>query len=470
MRPIPTAFLFAAASSLLGPLGQAQEFLYTTSQPEQTLSGSGGTVLRFVRPNEIVHLPVQPCPSRAEKWAPRTMFHTQAGDEDNDGIWWEPGMLGQIDALMIPWASTTAPNQRTIYYSPSAALGTTVSGAPGLRPGDVGRIVRVGTADGQVQHFIREEQIKQALGLPVTAVIDVDAIASQPNFGVFFSLDTDIVCNLCSTGPTLVRDGDLLMIPGPDLSWTTFGTVGAVLPGRALVVHTEAQMDAMVTNARVTNRFGACQTQILDLEGLELAGTGTAGTVPGCGGPRPYPHFLFSGESLTGGAILSTMAGGMIHNTGCMPYGTNCTFGPTLGNQIGLRPPSATLGIPSFVNALCASRAIVFSSEAQVPQIPVFTPAAIDFASPGANTWVFLTFGPTAPGSVAPSLPFTWGNLCYPDYYAPPAFMGVIGTASGFGTYTSPPVPWPTKLIFQGITITPWSTIEASTPTTLEVF
>ncbi len=473
MRTVPNLLsCTAAAGALLAPCGLAQEFLFTTSQPEQTLSGSGGTVLQYLQPNEIIQLRVQPCPGGAEKWAPRTTFHTQAGDEDNDDTIWEAGLMGSIDALLDVRAGFgSSPDQRSIYYSVSQPVGTTVSGAPGLRPGDVGRIARIGTVDGQIEYFMTEEQVKQALGLPLTAVVDIDAVASQPNYGVFFSIDQNTICNLCTTGTTMVRDGDLLMIPASALTWTTSGTVGSVTPGGAVVVHTELQMNLFVQNAQVTNRFGACQTQILDLEAIDLAwGLGTAGAVPTCSGPEPYPYFLFTGESLSGGAILTTQGGGQILNTGCLPYGTSCGFGPTFGNQIGLQPPTTLVGIPSHVAALCTARTLRFVSEAQLPQFPVFGQAEIDFASPGVTTWVFMAFAPTGPGVVAPSTDFGWGDLCYPDYYTLPNWMGFADTTTGFGSFTSVPIPWPVDLVFYGVTITPWGTIEASTPSTVEVF
>ncbi len=474
MRLLRPTFLTACASALLLPSAPGQGLLFTTSQPETTMSGSGGTVLRFLKPNEIAVLEQFPCPGSAEKWAPRTMFHTQAGDEDGDDSYWEPSLFNRIDALVTSRVASPIgiQNQRTVFYSPSAAMGNVVSGGASLRPGDVGRIVRQGGLDGQVQYFIRAEQIQLALGLAATpAIVDVDAIAASPNYGVFFSLDTDIACNLCSSGPTLVRDGDLLMIPAADLVWSTAGTVAAVTPGRAVVVHTELAMTLMVQNATVTDRTGACVTAIGDLESLEIDWSGAlGGTIGTCSGVHPFPHFLFTGETLTGGAILTTNGGGSIANGPCAPYGTLCGFGPTLGLQIGLRPPTAAMGIPSFVNALASERVCRFVSEGRVPQIPVFTSAQIDFASPGALTWVFLAFAPSGPGVVAPSSPFSWGLLCYPDYYAVPNFMGTIGTATGFGTYTSPAVPWPTDLVFYGITITSSGGIEVSTPSTIEVF
>ena len=96
------------------------------------------------------------------------------------------------------------------------------------------------------------------------------------------------------------------------------------------------------------------------------------------------------------------------------------------------------------------------------------TAAQIDFNTPGAMCWVFLTFAPTGPAVVAPSTPFVWGFLGHPDYYAVPNFMGTI--PGGFATYTSPIIPFVCDLVFQGVTITSSGTIEASTPTMIEVF
>ena len=110
----------------------------------------------------------------------------------------------------------------------------------------------------------------------------------------------------------------------------------------------------------------------------------------------------------------------------------------------------------------------LWPAEAKQAQIPAFTSAQIDFNTPGIGTWVFMTFAPTGPGAVAPSSPFIWGFLGFPDYYMVPNFMGTI--PGGFGTYTSPAIPFVCDLVFQGVTITTAGTIEASTPTMVEVF
>jgi len=467
-----TSITFPAVLTLATTLLSAQgfDFLYTTSQNEQTITGSGGTVLRDIHPNDIVGMPALPCPQLAEKWSPRQCFITMAGDEDNDDSYWEPGIMGSIDALITTSITGTATvNQRTVWYSPSVALGTTISGVPGLRPGDIGRIVRNGVLDGKVQYFIRQEMINLALGLPITTSIDVDAAAWGPNNGLFLSLDADISCSPCG-GATLLRDGDVFCIPPSAYTLTAAGTLTAVLPNSAVLVYTEAQMDLFTASAAVTDRFGVCVTSVIDTEALDIDFTlPSTIVIPGCTGtPVIVPTLIFTAETLTGGAILTTAFGGQIHGSTCGLLGTSCSSGPTLGNQIGLRPPTALLGIPSYVNALASTRIFAYVAEAKVAQIPMFTPAQIDFNTPGFMTWVFLTFAPTGPGVVAPSTPFIWGFLGFPDYYAVPNFMGTI--PGGFATYTSPPIPFVCDLVFQGVTITSAGTIEASTPTMVEVF
>ena len=281
MNPTNSLRLCTFAALCATAIAQGPDFLVTYSQPETTLSGSGGTVLRLLKPNEIAHLDwsTGPCSSlSAEKWSPRTCFHTMAGDENGDGTYWNPALFGSIDALcqkmpLSPIAG--AANPRDVFWSPSAAMGNNISGGPSLRAGDVGRIVRDAFGnDGQVEYFMRREQFNQVLGLPLGTAIDVDAIAWSLNYGVFFSLDTDIVCNT-ACGPMLVQDGAIIAISNGALTYTPDMRIAGVLPNSAIVVRTEAQVDAMVANALVTNRVGACLFNAVDLESLVFDWNGT---------------------------------------------------------------------------------------------------------------------------------------------------------------------------------------------------
>lgn len=450
---------------------QSPDLIYTLTQPEQTLSGGGFTSLGVCQPNEMIYLPaVTPC--SAEKWMPLATSQVHAGDENFDDNYWNPGLFGKIDAITPDHLGTMGvagmSNQRNIFFSPSVDMGIAVSGGPGLRAGDVGRIIRTGTMDGQVEHFLTGEQVQLALGLPPTPVfVNVDAITYQHNYGILFSLEDDTSVFLCM-GPPLVQDGDVLIIPPAALSWTSHGTVAAVMPGSAVVAHSEAAMDAFVVNAKVNDRDGICQQRILDTDALEIdLMLPQTWWVASCFGSVPVPQLLFAGETLTGGAVLDTFLGGRIRPSPCGQLGTSCGFGPTYGDQIGMLPPSTLRGMASSVNALASTKTCTFVSETGAPQIPVGANAKVHFQSPGAMTWVFASFAPAGPGAVPMSAPFAWGFACYPDYYPATMFMGSIATAP-FGTYVSPAIPFATDLTFMGVTIA--GGLEISTPTIVEIF
>lgn len=451
-------------------VAQGMPFLFTLSQPEQTLSGSGGTVLRTLRPNEISLVEFVPCPViSAEKWAPRTCFHTMAGDDNSDSMYWNPMFASAIDALVeIPSPVVGGSTQRTVFWSPSVPVGTGVSGPPGLRPGDVGRIVRNGTQDGQVEHFITAEQVQQALGMPIApVVVDVDAMAADPGYGIFFSLDQNHAVNL-ACNVTFVQDGDLLLIPSSAITWTWDLRVQSVVPGSAVRVFSEAQMDLLVQNAQVTDRNGQCVTQIQDLEALDIDYAGPIQAIALCpGNIVTIPALIFAGELMTGASLLTTDGGGQIYSRGCGPIGRTCGGGgPTLGIQLGLQPTSGNQGVASHVNALTSSvfpQRFVIEPHRHV--IPAWTPVVMDVFAPSPLTWVFVAFAPSGVNAVAPSTAFP--NMMFPDLYIPMAAWWTT-VPQGFSTFVSPNIPGSCKLVWQGVSI--WNNqVVLGTPAMVDV-
>ena len=458
-------------------VAQNQDLLLTFSQPERTLSGSGGTVLQNLMPNEISHLQssTMPCPVSAEKWAPRTSFHTMAGDENADGQLWNPALFGRIDALYASQLGTAAggpTNGRTVFWSVSAPMGNNVSLLP-LRPGDVGRIVRNAFGDGQVEYFMSQQQFNIALGLPPATPIDVDAIAFSPNFGVYFSLDVDIFAPaLC--GGTLVKDGDIVCVPPGALAFTPDMRIAGVAVASAVVVYTEAMVDAMVLAAGVTDRFGACIPLAIDTEALEIDMFAPAMPMVTCTGiALPVATLVFSTETMTGASLLTTQFGGQIYNTPCGPTGTACGFGPTWGPQLGIQAASTTTGAPSYVNGLAFARTFTHVLEAQQPVMNVFpfgAPAGangIDYDTPWPFNFVFIDLAAMpVPGSL-PAAPFSL--LCFPDLYIPNLInLGLV--PAQFGTMPTPAIPpgWSGKVVFQSIGLG-GSGLELSTPAVVDV-
>ena len=481
MNPLPIlrSTLPLALSTLAA--AQFQEGLISFSQPEQTLSGSGGTVLQNLRPNETAVLQwgtSSGCLSlSAEKWLPRSCSHVMAGDENADGMHFNPAIFGTVDALVttVPTAGTGFDNQRTVFWSVSAPMGNAVSANP-FRPGDVARIVRAGFVDGQVEYFMRQEQFNQALGLPLPTPIDVDAIAFSPQFGVFFSLDGNLNC-MTACGPVFVQDGDILAIPPAALTYTVDMRIAAVAPNSAIVVRTEAQVDAMVGNAQVTDRFGACLSAAGDLESLEFDFAGTINTWTGCTAAAVVfaPNLIFSVENGTGASLLTTAGGGSIWNSPCSPMGRSCGSGPTMGLQSGIRPPSAAVGVASHVNAFALAHTNRYVLEPQNHVLPVFPAGApagstmIDVGSPFPWNLVFMEIvPPVVPGSF-PAFPFS--QLFFPDVYVPSLFF-YLPTPSplGWSTFPMPAIPagWQGKVLFQSIGFAA-NSIELSTPTVIDV-
>ncbi|MBL8732501.1 MAG: hypothetical protein JNN13_09050 [Planctomycetes bacterium] len=469
--------LFAAALCAAPVFAQGQDLLVTFRFPEQTLSGSGGTVLQTLQPNEIVHLDRnQPCPgASAEKFSPRTCFHTMAGDENGDGQYWNPAIFGTIDALATPIGGTpisSGVNARSVFWSPSVAMGTTISGLP-LRPGDVGRIVNT-PSDGQVEYFMRQEQFDQALGLPITTAIDIDAITFQPGLGVYFSLDTDIIA-FTACGPTLIRDGDVVCVPDWAITWTSDFRVASVLPNSAVVVINEAQMDNFVLAANVTDKFGVCLTNTVDLEGLEIDWQGTMSTVVPCpGAVVQVPDFIFSTETMTGASLLTTNGGGTIYQGLCGPAGRACGTGPTWGPQLGIQPASTSQGANSFVTGIASAatcRYVLEPTQHQLNYGGAGGPGTtIAVGSPWLWNFAYIELvPPTVPGSITVA-PFL-SAFCFPDWYFPSmTFWAPVPAPGGFGTFATPAIPplWSGKLLFQSFAFG-GSGIELSTPTVIDV-
>ncbi len=463
MQPILRLAAFPLLAAQL--FAQSPSILFTTSQPQQTLSGSGGTVLQQLRPNEVAQFDLFPCPSfSAEKWGPRTAYDTMAGDANGDGWIHEAIRFGAIDALLDLPASAIAqvPSQRSVFFSPTQAMGNFISGFPGLRPGDTARITYNTLGFGQVEHFLTAEDLQIALGLPpFPLIVDLDAIAADPNLGVFFSIDQNLpVAAAC--GLTFVQNGDVLVIPAASITWTPDFRVAAVVPGSAEMVYPEPLMDAFVAGANVANANGICVTQVGDVESLEIDWNGAIFGVPGCTGTvTARPALVFSGSTLSGCGLLTTNLGGQIWAPSCGPLATSCGFGATLGNQIGLLPPTAATGVPSHVTALATSRSARFVLEPQQHIVPLGNPAVVDINSPGALNFVFAAISPP---TVAPCAPFF--NLAFPDVYVL-GWVWSTFTPGGFSTFSTPPINIPVKIVFQAGTFV-GPNLLVSAPATVE--
>lgn len=468
-RTIQLAFATAALQAL-ATAQSPESFLFSVMSPETTLSGSSGTSLQTVNPNEIAHLvTTPPCALvSAEVWAPRTAFHAMAGDENGNDVYWRTNLFGRIDAILPHPCAVTETNVRNTFFSPAAPMGNVVSAPDVLRPGDVARLA----PDGQVEYFMTAEQFQMALGLPPTpVVVNVDAVAFSRQFGVFFSLEDDQPVSLC--GASLVRDGDIVLIPTSAIAMTSSCTIASVAPNSAAVVYRENQVNAMVAAAQVTDRNGACLSAIGDVDALEIDLMGPVVGRLWCGTTWAVPTLVFAGETMTGASVLDTAFGGRIRPGACGDLGTGCGSGPTFGTQMGLQATSSTQGCASSINGLGMRRTCRFVTASPSPTNLAPAPLQIEVAGPpGTFVWIFGALASSGPGAITPSSPFFPGNVCYPDVHLPlPTYIDTVFTdALGFGSLATAPMLLPFDVHVQAIYIDSTGAMQLSTPSTIELF
>jgi len=453
-------------------LAQSSNLVLSFSQLEHTLSGSGGTVLRYLYRNEMAYLNFGSCASlSSEKWLPRTCSHVMAGDENGDGQYWNPGIFGDIDAVLTHRhsASPSDPdNQRTVFWSVSSAMGDVIAGYR-FRPGDVARIVSDGSSDGRVEVFMSQDLFNISLGRSPNHPLDIDAIAWQPNLGIWFSIDNSMINANTMCGPMGVRDGDVICIPPSAIAYTADGRIASVMPSSAIVVYTEAEMDAFTANANVADHVANPVTSVSDVEGLEMDLSLPITTVITCMGmPLDVPVLLFTTETATGASILTTQGTGQIHTTPCGLAGTpyHPSGGNTTGEQMGLMPPPIS-GVFSHITGLGFAHARTYTLETDTPVVPMASTASpinISYNTPFPINVMFLQLVPSDVPRALVALPFSL--TCFPDWYAP-AFMSVgVYMGPGFGVLPSPPIPtfYSGKILFQSAAPDVGNAIEFSTP------
>ena len=456
----PLRPLLLACLPLATAIAQVPGALLTFSQTENTISMGGGP-LQVLRPNEIAFLPLPPgCPNgaRTEKWSPRTCFHVMAGDENGNGQYWNPNLFGSIDALSTGFTSNNqqiAPNPRAVYWSPSAAMGTNISGQPQLRPGDIGRIL----VDGTVELLMSQDQFKAALGLgPLDPPIDIDAFAYEPGLGVYFSIDSPapVLAQLaCVPGWSVIQDGDLFAIPAYAITFALNQLVAGVWPISAYRVKTEADFDAMLANSQIGDRNGVAITSAGDLESLDIYhGPGSQITMfNSCINPVPVPDFLFSTSTMTGGSLACTIGGGQPAMGPCGFLGIPAQYGLQTGAAVGIQQQLASVGPASYVNALAFGTTERFVLEPVAHQLNyglLGGPPTVVHV--GGNFDYVFTWVDLAPSTIAPSV--TLAQNLFPDWYCLNLLLWDFGSAgSGFHSFATPNIPinWSGKLIFQSI-------------------
>ncbi|MBK8098170.1 MAG: hypothetical protein IPK26_13745 [Planctomycetes bacterium] len=479
MRLAPSMVLsFAAAAVAQGN----HVWFVPTAAVEGWCHAGSPCCVQDIGPRDVAVVTKATCQDCAMKVAPHLAWNTLVGDDDGDALHWQASLFGEIDAVLMKRAGAGAPDMRHLFLSPKRALGTAVSGTPRLRPGDVAAIVRRGGADGQLEFFLRAEQVRDALGLTVApADIDVDAIASDDAGNIFLSLDTDVIANLrvgAAILPRTLHDGAVAVIPATAITWDARANVAGVVANSAMILLNEGQVNTAVVHAAVNDHLGAPVTAIGDLDALEVDETVPPALSLTWGGVvYTFPHLAFAGETLTGLGVLSTAGGGAIFTFGTVPCclqlarGSGCLTGPTTGFEMGVQAPGGGAATASL-NALAirfTPSPYPFFVETCTPV--VIAPAAVQIGSKGGNLprILILSAGPTAAGTAALSAPSPWTPaVAHPDIYLN-GFIGTVFMPADSLTLSIPAIA-PMNLVFQAACIDVLTGMPAlSTPGTLVI-
>lgn len=453
----------AALSTAVAAQGQPNIYFVPSADVESWCLAGSTCCLATITPRDVAVVQKATCQDCAYKLAPQFAWNTLVGDDDGDALYHQANLFGEIDALMFKPAGGTLPNMRQMFISPKRPLGRSVSGVPGLRPGDVGAIIRNGAGlDGQVVHFLRVEHVRSAFGLSAAITeIDVDAVAADSSGNVFLSLDADHAALLDVDGvltPFTIQDGAILVIPTAAITYDARGNVASVLANRGMILRSESAVDGLVASAGIHDHTATCVSQIGDTDALEVIGAGQLVLQWGRT-TMSFSHLAVGGQRLTGLGVITTAGTVMAYGpTPCL-LARQCGgafTGPTTGFEMGVQAvgggaTSASLGALAFDLDLPAPYA--FFVDTCTPSVA--TPATVALGVHGGQSpsLLMVSIGPSAAAGVAPSLPSPWlPTAAHPDLY----IAGYVATlpVPASGTLSlAVPGGVTANLVFQALTI-----------------
>lgn len=322
------------APVLLAAPGFAQHSLVFNSQTDEVHFDPVRLTLLGDADDDALSIvtPVPGTPYSAHALLPRQVQWMLVGDQDGDGEFVESSTNGPLLAMDAAFAKPMAPNStidpREIFFSMTST--SEMVGSATVRDGDVFRL----PAPSTVEWFLNEDQVVGAIGGAVGVdEVDVNAMCQSASGDLFLSFDATETVN-----GVPADDGGIVMIPSAAITYDASGNVSAITAGTAVIVATEADVDAWIAAAAVASFDGTAFTAIVDLGGLEIDPAG--GTFNSPVDPTlSIPNLLFTSTSSTSdGAIFSTTGGGTIAVINGVTMGSPVA---TTGRQIGLLPDSS---------------------------------------------------------------------------------------------------------------------------------
>lgn len=474
MKPNAMVLSVLALGGALG--AQAQSHVYfvpSTTVPAANwcIAAPPGCCLDQLTPRDVSLVSKLSCQDCARKVAPLAAWNTLVGDADGDADYHDNALFESIDALLIKRDANQ--NMRRMFVSPSAQVRGMVSGAPGLRPGDVAAVVRnAAGADGRFLYFLRVEHVRDAFGIAgPLATIDVDAIAQDDAGNIYLSLNMDKNVNVRIDGVVTARvlhDGGVGVIPAAAITYDAAGNVSAVVASGGVIALSEPAVDAMVALAGFQDSTFACVNNLNNLTALEIDRDAACGPLTVTWGTATFnfSHLIFGGDTLVMG-LLTTCGGGAIAKLGTTP----CPMGRSCGE------PVASIGFEFGVLAPASVHALAIADEPE-PYHLVLDTCTPEIVAPGAlllgveyphlPAAVALSLAPLGAAGVATSWPTPWGPAAgFPDLY-PSGLLHIFPLLSSTLNVVIP-AGVVSNLVFQAVELHPVHGLELSAPITVVV-
>jgi hypothetical protein len=494
----PLRLLLAAALPAAALTAQLQTVLFTGRFPFTSQSAAyerpNGAISRLEEFDFSYSIPV---PGFAAKTLlPATAMQCYLGDGNTDGNYlkfanWKTyfQQIG-IGGIFVKASDRAAVTWDKVWFTVRRNAAATGGNSPGtlqievltnngttpytLVPGDWLRLL----PNGNVEFFLRQTQLVTAVGAQSgSATIGAGALLQAANGDLYYSpVDGSHWVNGNQGGTSVAYDGAILKIDAANITYDANGNVQALAPNSARIlineITTVPNVRGLVAASGAVDRFGAALSapaygygKTVGLAFDPNGGTFTPALPNSTGAFPPEPHLLFVSDGGSyAGTIFSTANNGSIATINGLLCGSNQLGVPANGSWLGVVQDAANFQ-PTYMGfTLCdaISETPLVIDQNGFGSLPLASAQAtwdVDVSTqPTTAVFLFLSLGPTGPGTAPLSVPtgfvplgFTadsWDDVFLTGGLA--TFGFTVTDANGLGTVT---VPNPNTGGYTGVTL-----------------
>ncbi len=296
-----------------------------------------------------------------------------------------------------------------------------------IRPGDFVRFA----GNGNLEHFITQDQLDIAAGLPpagFTSVKGASAMCQDGLGNLYYSPSQGGQwINGMSSGAALANDGAIVMIPASAIGYDTAGNVTSVLANSARILIEENTLGPGL--APISVRQMVLNAQCFDRTGIPIAVAGIFGRVAGldldpnggtftpnwpdaAGSYIPAPNLVFASDA---GSYAGTLFSTNNNGTAAVINGVTCASTASgvaaTGSWLGVRLDAVNFQ-PSLMGLIVVGQLPYEPATLDMPNFgainSVATQANIEIdvhATPTSFTILLADFNIAPSGGFAPSVP-----------------------------------------------------------------